>query len=348
MEVSCLGHKELKLSCKRITDNMNEQEELNGILGRSEAKVRPIFGDEQPRLKTGPTSAAEVIANARAVQWSSPDGRIFIPTSQTINKIPPGFYEIGASEQTGLYFSSVPINLDNILRFPDSKTDEVLNEIALFWDRREYFQKFGLTHKRGILLWGPPGSGKTTTLQLISKDVIERNGIVLKFDAPHMFQLALRKLREVQPDIPVVVLMEDLDAILDCYNESTVINILDGVDKLDRIVFMATTNYPERLGARIINRPSRFDKKYKIGFINAESRKLYFEFLAGSHKPKIDIDKWVADTEGFSIAHLKELFTAVVVLENKYEDAMQTLKLMAHHSSSDDDCRKVGFLRGDF
>ena len=51
-----------------------------------------------------------------------------------------------------------------------------------------------------------------------------------------------------------------------------------------------TTNYPEKLGARIINRPSRFDKRFKIDLPNAESRKIYFEYLINGKDLK-DIGK---------------------------------------------------------
>ena len=46
----------------------------------------------------------------------------------------------------------------------------------------------------------------------------------------------------------------DLDAALAVYEESEVLNILDGVDQVDKVLFLATTNYPERLSARILDR----------------------------------------------------------------------------------------------
>ncbi len=110
-----------------------------------------------------------------------------------------------------------------------------------------------------------------------------------------------------------------------------------------------TTNYPENLGARIVNRPSRFDKRFQIGHPDAESRKLYFRHIIGEAKIlklNIDLNKWVADTEDFSIAHLKELFTAVVILGDDYDEAVDTLREMKeeHISSNDDERRKpMGF-----
>lgn len=192
-------------------------------------------------------------------------------------------------------------------------------------------------------------SGKSCTIQLIMRDVVERGGVVIKFAHPTLFVEGIRKFREIQPDTPVVILMEDIDSILEMYSESEVLNILDGVNQIEKVVFLATTNYPEKLGARIINRPSRFDKRFKIGHPNEESRRLYFEYIIGKEKIKslkIDLDKWVEDTEEFPIAHLKELFTAVVILGDEYDDAIEALSCMkeeAPNSANDEQRKQMGF-----
>ena len=318
-------------------ENMTEHEELNEAIDKKE--VHESFYSEvcyATENSTAPPIASAIGSfNSKVVQWSSSDGRIFIPTATTTPFLTPGYYEIDCSPEVGIYFEKVPISLDNILIFPDAVTDKVLKEIQFFWEKEDIFKQFGLTYKRGQLLWGPQGSGKSTTLQLISKDVIDRGGIVIRFGNPGTFISGLRKLREIQPDTPVVVLMEDIDAIIRNYNESSVINILDGVDKLNKIVFLATTNYPSLLGDRICNRPSRFDKRHKVGFLNADSRKLYIEFLKADHDIDIDIDQWVKDSNEFSIAHLKELFIAVVILGDEYESAIATLKSMKIRSNED-------------
>jgi ATP-dependent 26S proteasome regulatory subunit len=202
-------------------------------------------------------------------------------------------------------------------------------------------------YKRGICLWGPPGSGKTCTVQLIVKDVTEnRDGICVIFSHPRLFLSGMRILRQIHPDKKVVVLMEDLDSIIEQHDESEVLNILDGVNAFEDVVFLATTNYPEKLGHRIINRPSRFDKRIKIDFPNEECREIYLNTLLTKQEikeNKIDIKKWVEDTMGFSMAHLKELFVAHVILGDEYEEALNNLKRMKSHISSEDSGGKMGF-----
>ena len=273
-------------------------------------------------------------------QWSTHDQKVFFPTSSTNKELTPGVYEVRMNPSQGLYFQKVPTKGDSLLKFPDSNSDKVISEIEKFWAREDLFVHYGLAYKRGIILWGPPGTGKSCTISLVCKDVIARGGIVIKFGVPDLFKEGIRYFREIQPETPCVVLMEDIDSTLAMYNESEVLNILDGVDECTKTVFLATTNYPADLGERIMNRPSRFDKRFKIGFPTAEARKLYFEYLIQNNEKddesvpesvkdmKIDIDKWVNDSKGFSVSHLKELFIAVVILGDKYEDAVETLKTM--------------------
>ena len=285
------------------------------------------------------------IFSNESIQWSSSNGKIFLPTSKTLPELIPAYYEAGIAEGIGLYFEKLNVKTEGLLEFPDAVTGKITKEIETFWDREPIFREYGITFKRGLLLFSAPGHGKTCTLQLVARNVIRRGGIVLKFTNPSIFILAYRKFREIQPDTPMVVLMEDSDSTLNMYSETERLNILDGAEKLDKVVFLATTNYPEELGDRIINRPSRFDRKYKCELPNEESRKMYINFLIGDHNTNIDVDKWAKDTNDFSLAHIKELFTAVVILGDEYEEILETLRKMKIRVSSEKDHYDVGFRK---
>lgn len=304
------------------TDQELEELLLERPLTKSNGDVITIVDDD---------STESPFINGGCTQWSTSDDKIFIPTTVTVPKLKPGVYEVDRSANVGLYLERVPIKTEGLLRFPDTNSDKVLAEIKKFWEREHIFKEYGLSYKRGILLYGPPGSGKSSTVQLVMQDVVRRGGIVINFDNHALFVNAMRRIREIEPDTPVVVVMEDLDSIINRSNESAILNILDGMNQINKVVFLATTNYPEELGARIVNRPSRFDKRFRIGMPSAESRRMYFEHLIGAENVpelKIDLDKWVADTKDLSIAHLRELFIAVVILDDTYDDALKTLRSM--------------------
>jgi SpoVK/Ycf46/Vps4 family AAA+-type ATPase len=100
-------------------------------------------------------------------------------------------------------------------------------------------------------------------------------------------------------------------------------------------IYVGCTNYPERLKERILNRPSRFDKRYHIGYPNAEVRSFYF-----THKIKkedldqIDLNDLVAKTEHLSLAHLGELVKAVFIFGKTIEESVSQLKDMSEWISS--------------
>ncbi len=328
-----------------------EYEELNNILAKKPAGRRPKKqnrNDNGATLKEGKKEDKK--EDGKLIQWTTPDGIIFIPAGRTCQSLDPGVYDIQENPNYGIYFNKLKVNTSKLIKFPDSKVDKVVSEITKFWERKSLFKdregKSPILYKRGIVLWGPPGSGKSSLTQLIVQDVIEkRDGVCVVFGHPRLFLSGMRLFRQIHPDKKVVVLMEDLDSILEQHDESEVLNILDGVNAFEDVVFLATTNYPERLEDRVINRPSRFDKRIKIDHPNDACRKMYLESLFTQNeidKHKINVDKWVKDTKNFSLAHLKELFTAVIILDDKYDEAVKTLRSMKSNLSSDGG-ESVGF-----
>lgn len=272
-------------------------------------------------------------------QWTSNDGVIFFPAATSVKELPAGVYSIGMNFGQ-LFFTKVDIKTEDLIRFSDANSDQVIDEINSFWGKKELFQKFGLPYKRGILLYGPPGSGKTCTIRFLINDLIKLGGIVLQVDNVSLFAAGLDVLRKIDKEKPIIAIIEDIDSYANG-EETTLIGLLDGISNVENIVFLATTNYPEELSGRILNRPSRFDKRFYIGYPNASSRKMYLEHLAKSmeSKPwnrKLSLDRWVKDTQGMSVAHLKELFVATVILDNSYDDAIKTIKEMKNQLTSKD------------
>lgn len=337
---------------------MSDDKELNDILESSKgnsfnkemkmaAGTSPTIGVSLTHFGMPEYTDVDEEIEKGYCQWSTADNIIFKPTTKTCDKLIPGVYEIDMSPNVGLFFEKIPVRTEGLIRFPDSNSDAVIDEISKFWDREHIFKQHDLIYKRGIFLWGPPGSGKSCTLQLIMSDVVSRNGIVIRFDDPELFLDGMRAIRKIQPDMPVVVIMEDIDSIIEEHSESEVLNILDGVNEVHKVVFLATSNYPDKLGKRIVNRPSRFDKRFKIGMPNKASRQIYFEHLFEKVSPEdkirlnLDAEQWAKDMHDLSIAHMKELFVAVCILGDDYKEAVKTLQNMKENI--DDKEYNLGF-----
>jgi len=112
---------------------------------------------------------------------------------------------------------------------------------------------------------------------------------------------------------------------------------------------VATTNYPERLDQRFVDRPSRFDTIREIGMPTAMARQVYLQ----TKEPSLgafELAEWVEQSEGFSIAHLRELIILCRCYHKPLAEAIERLSLMRSESPSSsraNDGRKnvVGFTR---
>lgn len=282
-------------------------------------------------------------------QWSILGDDRFRPTGATCFSLPPGLYKI-STDDWGIYFTMAHPATDSLVRLPDSAGEKVIAGIDSFWQSKSKFQARGHVFKRGILLWGPPGGGKTATVNQISADLIEHGGMVLWIQNPDFASVALMSLRRIEPERPIICILEDLDELASRHSEHEILSLLDGENQVDNVVFVATTNYPELLDPRMINRPSRFDEVIKIGMPTAEARTVYIR----SRLPEQELDsdalgEWVKDTDNFSIAHIKELIIAVYCLGRGYPETLARLRaMMRGKPTSDRSGRIAGMAPRDY
>lgn len=112
---------------------------------------------------------------------------------------------------------------------------------------------------------------------------------------------------------PSIVVLEDLDSLIDKENRAFFLNELDGFAANTGVVVLATTNHPEKLDPAILDRPSRFDRKYYFSLPAPPERLAYVVSWNQSLEPELrpselSLPRLVEATDGFSFAYLKELF----------------------------------------
>ena len=287
----------------------------------------------------------DLLSSISLVQWAVCGPHTYKPVSSTFPKLQSGVYSIAVSQYHGIIYQRKNICVDDLLRFPDSVSDKILAEITTFWGKGKKFQEHGFLHRRGYLLHGPAGSGKTCLVQQIIADIVNADGLVFQCtNHPAVFNDGLSQFRKVEPHRPVVCLFEDIDAIVEEHGEDEILTLLDGENQIDRVLNIATTNYPEKLDKRLVARPRRFDRVLEIGMPSPAVRKMYFEKKLNISG--MEIDKWVASSDGFSFAACAELVISVCCFEKKFEEAVGTLKEMMNanlNSSKYDRESSVGF-----
>lgn len=164
--------------------------------------------------------------------------------------------------------------------------DDLVADAREFLASEDFYNQAGVPHRRGVLLWGPPGTGKTTTIYSIAGEL----GL-------EIYSLSLSSsmvddgiLQAAASSIPKdgILLIEDIDCAFPNRDDddenlkfaeasfhgrrrgsavtmSGLLNFLDGVGSDEGKLFFATTNYVDRLDPAIL-RPGRIDKKieYKL------------------------------------------------------------------------------------
>lgn len=311
----------------------------------------PKLGGLMPYIHTSDGAVPSPAAGAFVPQtsfsgerrWQS-DGDHFWNANLTLDEIPPGLYRAVEAPNIGVCLEKTRNDVDHLIELPDSPSSEVIAEIRQFWKLKQHFSQRGFVFKRGVLLWGFPGSGKTSTLQqLISIVVREHNGIAVFLDHPILASRALQMARRIEPDRPIVALLEDIDALVQRYGENEFLALLDGESQIPNIIFVATTNYPKRLDRRFIDRPSRFDLIKEIGMPSAAARRAYL----AAKEPSLsgdELSEWVRRSDGFSIAHLREMIVLCRCYGKSLTEAVERLEEMREGPPSEGGLgRPVGF-----
>lgn len=209
--------------------------------------------------------------------------------------------------------------LENLVLGGTLKQD-LHGDLAAFFVARPIYERAGIPWKRGIVLIGPPGNGKTHMIKALINTLGRTCLYVKSFtsqhaDEHHNIRVVFNQARDLAP---CILVLEDLDSLITDHNRSFFLNELDGFASNEGIVVIASTNHPERLDPAIMARPSRFDRKYHFGLPEPAERQAFLELWAtrldAAMCPGPDtIAELAAHTDGFSFAYLKELLVGSTV-----------------------------------
>ncbi|KAL1574948.1 AAA family ATPase [Candida albicans P60002] len=170
-----------------------------------------------------------------------------------------------------------------------SKQIELLKStIELPLNNPTLFSDFGISPPRGILLHGPPGTGKTMLLRCVANSITEAH--VLTINGPSIVSKYLGETENAIRDIfneakkfqPSIIFMDEIDSIAPSRTsddsgetESRVVaqllTVMDGMGDNGRIVVIGATNRPNSIDSAL-RRPGRFDQEVEIGIPDVEAR----------------------------------------------------------------------------
>lgn len=238
-------------------------------------------------------------------------------------ELAPGMYTVVANPMLGVGFKPMQSSHDALIDLPTKEYQHILNEFAQFLkpETKATFTEFGFLYKRSVLLYGAPGTGKTCIVNRLSQQVISQGGVVLFDPNPEMLSSAFELLNKVQPDAVKLVIFEEFDQRMQ-KSEKSLLSLLDGEIQVPNTLYVATTNYIEKIPERIL-RPGRFANVIEIQFPDAAAREFYLNTKLNN---AAEAAAWAEQTEGLSIDELKETVLAVKCLGQPLGDVVQKFR----------------------
>lgn len=263
-----------------------------------------------------------------AKEWAIVGEGEYAPSMGSIPILPPGCYSPHHNGNEWVLKSN-PMTHDVVHDLGDDAQTSIMRELASFLSRREAYLKYGLVYKRGILMHGKPGTGKTVIMSQIADAVTAMGGYILHGSGLHLLPAMLKKVKGVHPGSLVVVVLEDIDGSCDGDDdEAALLEMLDGNTQHDGVVYIATTNNIDDIPARVRQRPSRFDAVVEVLAPSEHARSVYLGKLANGDMTEGEQADIVRRTDGMVMAQLKEIFILHKVYGHPIHDAIARVKAM--------------------
>jgi len=228
--------------------------------------------------------------------------------------VPPGW-----SHPDGL----VPVNVRGDSYIERDVYHTIYNDIQDFINAEDFYNEVKIQFRRGILMYGPPGEGKTTIIRQLAHDVLTDNTIII-FTKNTPTREFLEYIRTAEPERMKVFIFEELAAAVSSpyFSTEALLDFLDGETSPSRSIIIGTTNYPHMLPMNIVDRPSRFDLLIEVGPPEGtEISRIAEHYL--QRKPKqLEIDA----LDGLSTAAIKEACILSIKSKKTIKKAAEELK----------------------
>ena len=243
---------------------------------------------------------------------------------EVFDKLRSGMYTVEYIQQTG-EVALIPMKTthDDLMRLPDTEFDAIERKMEMFLteDCKARFKKRGYMYKISWLLHGRPGTGKTCIVNRLSQMVMEKNGIVLFNPDPRFIEGVYALLEQTNPDSLVLIVFEEMDETLRRH-EGELLNVLDGEVQRDKTMFVATTNFIDRIPKRIL-RPRRFSSVVEVKEPSKAARSAYIKQKLSDYK---NVSHLIEATDGLTIDEIGEVVRSVDCLGEDLDETVARIK----------------------
>lgn len=253
-----------------------------------------------------------------------------------------------------IYFHRFPAVRREDIILPEATMTVLERNTIGFLKHADALRRSGRSVKRGILLHGKPGTGKTYTAKWLGQSLEGTTVIVMSGEELWLIKQCCQLARMLAP---ALIIMEDVDLVASQRDEQRhpayqitlhqMLNEMDGLDSDAEVIFLLTTNRPQAIEGAIAARPGRIDQAIEFPLPDADCRRrLLALYGKGLTLALNDESGLIAHTEGASPAFIQELIrkAALVAAEQNSKDG-GNLRLTDSHF--DEALRELLFGGGD-
>lgn len=241
-------------------------------------------------------------------------------------------------EQAPLAFHDRPTLDRAALVLPAALLEAIEQQVVGVARHSRRLRASGQHLKRGLLLHGPPGTGKTHTVRYLISRLPTVTVVILSGDALQFIRPACSIARMLAPSLVVV---EDVDLIAEERGMHPgqhpllfqLLNEMDGLGEDVDVTFVLTTNRADLLEPALAARPGRVDQAVEFTLPDADARRRLLELYRGGLRLQLTSDEQViARTDGVTASFLKELLRkAALVAADEDADGDGPLAVTDHH-----------------
>lgn len=205
------------------------------------------------------------------------------------------------------------------LILPEETRAAIERQVVSVAKHREQLLAAGQHLKRGLLLYGPPGVGKTHTVRYLVSRLTDTTIVELSGDSLGLVGQACSVARTLQP---AMIVVEDVDLIAEDRESRgsspmlfQLLNEMDGLAEDADVVFLLTTNRADVLEPALAARPGRVDQAVELELPDTDARRRLFALYKGDLSvDESDLDSILARTDGVTASFLKELLRRAAVI----------------------------------
>lgn len=221
------------------------------------------------------------------------------------------------SDESVVFRDTPAIDWDDVILNSKSKNEIKINTIDFLLNTK--LSNLGIS-RRGLILHGPPGTGKTMMVKSIFNKMANQ-GITRVYATADTFTypgIVTNLFDFLKFTGKTILAFEDMDLISPERSDNSgrkvlgaLLNNLDGIRKIDDpLVVIGTTNDISMLDSALSNRPCRFDRKIEVPLPEKDEIKEFYKIMIGS-----DVnDEIISLSSGFSGAHIKEVINTASLL----------------------------------